>query len=313
MKKLRIVLSLTNNDNDYQLEQASAAEEAAKRLGINLQIIYADNDAITQSQQLLRLIQSRTEPAPDGIIFEPVGGTALPQVARAVAQAGAGWVVLNRDADYITELRKAYRVPAFGITSDHEEVGRIQGRQLAALLPHGGSALYIQGPSDSLAAKQRTAGMYDTKPLDVQIKLMKAQWTEASSYRTVNSWLRLSTSHQTPIDVVAAQDDSMAMGARKAFEELPAGKARDHWLSLPFLGCDGLPKSGQTWVRQGSLTATIYIPANAGKAVDMLVQALYTGTMPPEQTLTVPVSIPAVDSLVPVSTSKTQGHSAGMA
>jgi ribose transport system substrate-binding protein len=311
MKKLNLILSLTNNDNDYQLEQAAAAEEAATRLGVNLQILNAENDAITQSQQLLKVIQSQREAAADGIIFEPVGGTALPQVARAAAIAGIGWVVLNREVDYISELRRAYRIPAFTITSNHEEVGRIQGRQLAALLPNGGSALYIQGPPESLAAKQRTAGMYETRPGNVQVKLMRAQWTEASAHRTVSSWLRLSTSHQIHIDVIAAQDDSMAMGARKAFEELPEGKERDRWLSLPYLGCDGLPKSGQAWVRQGLLGATIYIPANAGKAVDVLAQALRTGSIPPEQTLTVPVSIPAIESLASSRAAKKQALSAG--
>ena len=297
MKKLNFTLSLTNKDNDYQLEQAAAAEEAAKRLGVDLQILDAENDAIGQSQQLLKLIQSRSETKPSGIIFEPAGGTAMPQVARAAAIAGIGWVVLNREVEYIHDLRDQYHVPAFVMTSDHEEVGRIQGRQVAAILPQGGSVLYIQGPSENLAAKQRAAGMYETKPVEVEVKVMRAQWTEASAHRTVSSWLRLSTSLQTRIDVVAAQDDSMALGARKAFEELPAGAGRDRWLSLPFLGCDGLPNSGQTWVRKGLLTATIYIPANAGKALDMLVQALRGGSMPAEQTLTVPVSIPALESL----------------
>jgi ribose transport system substrate-binding protein len=231
-------------------------------------------------------------------------------VARAAGVAKIAWVVLNREVEYIPELRRTYRIPAFSITSNHEEVGRIQGRQLAALLPNGGSALYIQGPSESLAAKQRAAGMYETKPAEVQVKLMKAQWTEESAYRTVSSWLRLSTSHQMQIDAVAAQDDSMAMGARKAFQELPTGNARDRWLRLPYLGCDGLPNSGQAWVRQGLLRATVYIPANAGKAVDMLAQALRTGSMPPEQTLTVPVSIPAIESLASMP-AKNQALSAG--
>src|SRR5207302_6309562 len=136
---------------------------------------------------------------PDGIIFEPVGGTALPQVARAAAAAGIGWVVLNRDVEYVTELRKAYRVPIFSITSDHEEIGRIQGRQFAALLPNGGSVLYIEGPAESTAAKQRTSGMYESKPAEVQVKVMRGNWTEASAYKAVSSWLRLSTSQQTRI------------------------------------------------------------------------------------------------------------------
>lgn len=311
MKKLNFVVSLTTNDNDYQMEQAASAEETARRLGVDVQLVYADNDAITQSQQLLQIIQSRTGSHPDGILFEPVGGTALPQVARAAAAAGIGWVVLNRDVEYVTELRKAYRVPVFSITSDHEEIGRIQGRQFDALLPKGGSVLYIQGPSESLAAKQRTTGMYETKPVDVQVKVMKGQWTEASAYRAVSSWLRLSTSHQTPVDVVAAQDDSMALGARKAFQELPNNAARDRWLNLPFTGCDGLPKTGQAWVKRGMLAATIIVPANTGQGLEMLAQAVQSGTMPPERTLTVPVSFPALDKLATAQAEKARALSAG--
>jgi ribose transport system substrate-binding protein len=311
MKKLNFVVSLTTHDNDYQMEQAVAAQETARKLGVDVQVIYADNDAITQSQQLLHIIQSRSDSHPDGIIFEPVGGTALPQVARAAAAAGIGWVVLNRDVEYVSELRGAYRVPIFAVASDHEEIGRIQGRQFAALLPKGGSVLYIQGPAESLAAKQRTTGMYETKPAGVQVKVMKGQWTEASAYKTVSSWLRLSTSHQTPVDVVSAQDDAMAMGARKAFQELPSSSARDHWLNLPFLGCDGLPKTGQAWVKRGLLAATVIVPANTGQALDMLVHAVQNGTMPPERTLTAATSFPAIDVLGAAQAEKARVLSAG--
>jgi ribose transport system substrate-binding protein len=312
MKKLKFILSLTNHDNDYQIEQAAVAEQAAKRMGVEVQIIHADNDSVTQSQQLLKIIQSRGA-LPDGIMFEPVGGTALPQVARAAAIAGIGWVVLNRDVEYIPELRKAYKVPAFCITSDHEEIGRIQGRQLAAMLPAGGAVLYIQGPSDSLAAKQRTFGMYETKPAEVQIKLMKAQWTEASAHRTVSSWLRLSTSQQTHLDLIAAQDDSMALGARKAFEEELHSPARDRWLKLPYIGCDGLPNSGQMWVRRGLLAATIFVPPSAGTALEMMVDGIQNGTVPEERSLIAPVSIPALDALAAAHAAKPRAFSTGKA
>ena len=103
MKRPRFVLSLTTNDNDYQMEQATAAQETANRLKVDLEILYADNDAIQQSQQLLKIIQSNAASHPDGIIFEPVGGTAFPQVAKAAAAAGIGWVVLNREVEYVEE------------------------------------------------------------------------------------------------------------------------------------------------------------------------------------------------------------------
>lgn len=297
MGKLRFVASLTTNDNDYQMEQAAAAQEAANRLGVELEIMYAENDAILQSQQLLKIIQSNTGSHPDGIIFEPVGGTALPQVAKAAAMAGIGWVVLNREVDYISELRRNYKVPIFELSSNHEEIGRLQGKQLAALLPHGGSVLLIQGPSENLAAKQRTTGMYETKPVGVQVKLMKGNWTEASAYKAVSSWLKLSTSQQTPIDVIAAQNDAMALGARKAFGEIVDSDIRARFLAAPYLGIDGMTKTGQAWLRRGLLTATIVVSANAGQAIDMLAHAVQTGTIPPEKTLTIPTSMPIVEEL----------------
>jgi ABC-type sugar transport system substrate-binding protein len=89
MKNLTVLVSLTNDDNDYQVEQAVAAREAGRQLGITVQILHAGNDAINQSQQLLKAIQSG--PRPDAIVFEPAGTTALAQVARAAVSAGIGW------------------------------------------------------------------------------------------------------------------------------------------------------------------------------------------------------------------------------
>jgi ribose transport system substrate-binding protein len=299
MRKLRFLVALTTNDNDYQIEQARAAESAAKKLNVDLQILYADNDAINQSTQILKAVQAASEDRPDAIIFEPVGGTALPQVARAAVSAGIGWAVLNRDANYVSELRQNCKAPIFTVSSDHVEIGRIQGRQCAALLPTGGSVLYVQGPSENSAAKDRTLGMQEVKPGNIHLVMLKGQWTEESAQRAVRSWLKLSTSQKSNIDIIAAQDDSMAIGARKAFQELPSEMERERWLNLPFLGCDGLPNTGQSWVRSGLLTATIFIPPNSGQAMEMLVDALHNGKPQPERALTSAVSVPALEALRP--------------
>ena len=297
MKKLRFVVSLTTDDNDYQIEQKESAEQAARKTGVDVQIIHAQNDAIHQSTQVLKAIQAPKELRPDAIIFEPVGGTALPQVAKAAVSAGIGWVILNRDASYIEELRKTSTAPLFSISSDHVEIGRIQGRQMAALLRGGGSVLYIQGPSENSAAKDRTAGMQETKPASVQVTMLKAQWTQESSQKSVRSWLKLTTSQRAAIDLISAQDDSMAMGARDAFKELTNEDERERWLKLPFTGCDGLPKTGQAWVRSGLLSATVFVPPNAGQAIEMLVDAIQNRKMPAERVTTTAVSIPALDAL----------------
>jgi ribose transport system substrate-binding protein len=152
--------------------------------------------------------------------------------------------------------------------------------------------------------------MYETKPIGVQVKLMKGNWTEASAYKAVSSWLKLSTSQKTPIDVIAAQNDAMALGARKAFQELGDSAARERFLAAPYLGIDGVSKTGQAWLRRGLLSATIVVPANTGQAIDMLAHAVQAGTIPPEKTLTVPRSLPIVEELArkPVQ----NAHAAGV-
>jgi ribose transport system substrate-binding protein len=300
MAKPRFLVSLTTSDNDYQMEQAQSADQAGRKFGVDVQIVFADNDAINQSTQVLKAIQSNEAHRPTAIVFEPVGGTALPQVAQAAVSAGIGWAVLNRDASYISDLRRTAAAPIFGLTSDHLEIGRIQGRQIAALLPHGGSILYIQGPTDNSAAKERAVGMRETKPANIQVTTLKAQWTEESSTRSVRSWLKLVTSQRSPVDLIAAQDDSMAVGARKAFGELTNELEKERWLKLPYIGCDGLPKTGQVWVRNRLLAATVFVPPNTGQAIEMLISALQSKTKIPERVLTVPVSIPTLGELKPV-------------
>jgi len=310
MKRLRVVVSLITNDNDFQLEQAAAAEEAARKLGVDVEVVYADGDAIQQSQQVLKYVQAEPGGRPDGIILEPVGGTALPQAARAAAVAGIAWIVLNREVEYVRQLRQIYKVPIFAVASDNLEIGRIEGRQMAALLPKGGSVLYIQGPTDSDAGKLRTAGMYETKPANIQVKTIKGSWTEASAFKAITAWLRLATSQQAQIDLIAAQNDAMAAGARKAFQQFSyESAAQGRWLEVPFIGCDGVPKTGQAWVQSGMLTATVIAPPLAGTALEMLVHAIASGPAPPELTLIAPHSFPSLEQLGARTAKKVQSAS----
>jgi hypothetical protein len=91
----------------------------------------------------------------------------------------------------------------------------------------------------------------------------------------------------------------MAIGARKAFQELSSEYERERWLSLPYLGIDGVPKTGQSWVRSGLLKATIFTPPSSGRAIEMLVDAIQNKKILPQRAFTLAMSIPALESLHP--------------
>jgi len=306
MNKLNFLVSLITEDNDYQLEQAASAQAAALKLGCGIEIVYAENDAVQQTQQILRYIQ---EPAkrPDAIVVEPVG-TGMPQVAKAAVTAGIGWVLINTSADYIPQLRQHALVPVFSVVSDHEEIGRIQGQQIATILGEEGCVLLVEGPAVRDVSRLRTKGMMSTKPPRVTVKTLKGDWTQHSGYHAVQSWLALSTSRELNIGLIAGQNDDMAMGARRAFEDIHDTEDRDAWLRLPILGCDGVPKAGQSLVRQGRLTATVVSPPLVGNAIELLCAALKTGAQAEERKVIAPTSFPSLKDLQRVR-AMTQGAS----
>ena len=43
-----VVIALTTRDNDYQAEQSASATEVASRLGVKINVLYADNNAVNQ-------------------------------------------------------------------------------------------------------------------------------------------------------------------------------------------------------------------------------------------------------------------------
>ena len=101
----RVVASFLSRDQEFQVLQAEDARRAALRHGLELEVLFADNNAIEQIQQLFRFIYLAQAERPSAIVVETVTGEGLERVARNAAQAGIGWVLLNRRVAYIEDLR----------------------------------------------------------------------------------------------------------------------------------------------------------------------------------------------------------------
>jgi ribose transport system substrate-binding protein len=281
MKRLSLLVSLPG-ENNYLREQEAVAKATAQRLGIDLSVINANSDPITQSQQVLEIVQSRSG-LPDGIIVEPVNNQGLPRVAEAAAAAGIAWVVSNARVDYMAELHKKAQSPVFSVSQDHVEIGRMQGRQIGALLPRGGSILYLRGPATNFLATQRSNGLESVLGAGMQIRSLKIQWTAESAYNSVLSWLRLSSVHAGDTHLIAAQNTDFILAARRAFEENASAAERKHWLSLPYCGV-GVSSQAKPLLENGTLAAAIITSLTMDTAIEMLAHSLQKGPQPPENT-----------------------------
>ena len=292
MSKQTVVVALLSADQEFQRLQAEDARGAASASGLNTEIVFAEDSAIIQIQQLFKFVHRPPAERPIAIVVETVTGEGLERVARAAVQAGIGWLIVNRRVPYLDALRKQFpALPIGAIGSDQVEVGRIQARQILSLLPQGRrNVLYVQGPPDTSAAKERLQGVTDgLQASSVQLRQLEGLWTEESGHQVVERWLRLNPSEDARPDVVACQNDTMAVGARKA---LRARRDIPELAQVPVTGVDGLLQGGRAQVDAGELAATVVTPSNGGPALHLLAQFISSGRPLPAQTVLRPQSYP---------------------
>jgi ribose transport system substrate-binding protein len=283
---------LLHEGQDFQQLQARDARETGARLGHDVTVVFAEGHAVVQIQQLFEAIHAPEERRPAAIVVEPATAEGLQRVAKNAVGAGIGWVLVNVQADYVDTLRSAHpELPIAMVGTDQRAAGRIQGRQCRALLGSSGRVLVLQGP-ESTVSRERLAGLQETLGNGFETRVLVGDWTEASGEKAVASWLRLKSSETFRPDVVAAQNDSMAVGARRATSAL-----RPDWAELPFLGCDGLPEGGQKLVAQGRLAATVVTPSNTGPALKLVDAWLRAKQQPERELLLTPVSHPPVEQM----------------
>jgi ribose transport system substrate-binding protein len=291
----KVVVALLNAEQEFQRLQAKDARESGAKLKLDVEVAFAEGHAVVQIQQLFKHIHAPEAERPAAIVVEAATGEGLERVARNAAKAGIGWIVVNAQVSYVDELRQAHPGLAIAMLgSDQREVGRIQGRQCRALVPGGGHVLCVQGPADSTATAGRFEGLKEAVGAGFEVRGLNGDWTEAGGEKAVVSWLRLKTAEAFRPDVVACQNDSMALGARKALRE-----HRKDWGNVPFLGCDGLPEGGQRMVADGVLAATIVTPSNTGPALEIVARWLQSMQTPPREVLLAPRSHPPEDRIRP--------------
>jgi ABC-type sugar transport system substrate-binding protein len=286
----RLVVSLTSADQEYQALQGEDAREAGRRLGVEVEVLFAEDNAVLQIQQLFRFLHAPEAERPAALLVHTRVPEGLERVARNAARAGVGWFLLNRSAPYVDGMRAEHPALAVAaVSTDHSEIGRIHARQLSGLCREGAHVLYVQGPAETPAARQRLEGFKEAaRGRSYDLKVVNGEWTEPSAEKAIAAWLRLKTSDFFRPAAVVCQNDNMARGARKALESL-----RPDWGRLPFLGCDGLANGGRRDVDEGRLAATVAMPSCAGPAVELAVSWIRTGRVPPAQTVLAPAPYPA--------------------
>jgi ribose transport system substrate-binding protein/inositol transport system substrate-binding protein len=296
-----VTLALVDERNPFQQLLRSEAEAAARRAGLKLDAVFT-GDSFTEQIAALRKLVSDPGKRPDALLVMAVRDQGLARVVREAAAAGVHWVFLNATEDDLEPVRRDH--PAATVTMvcpDETETGRVQGRQVRALVPAARRVLYVQGNPRSLAARQRTSGMQEAVAgSGVDVALAGGDWSPEQAARTVREWLRFAVGGKRPFELVTCQNDDMAAAALDALATAAAESGNPDLARIPVTGCDGAPDVGQRLVRERRLVATVVLPRVAAPAVEVVARLLATGERPAPQILHNATSLPPLEELRPL-------------
>jgi hypothetical protein len=178
------VVGLLDEGQEFQRMQGEDARSTAAEVELDIDVLYAENNAVIQIQQLYQVVHAPKNRRPSVVLVETVAGEGLERLARAAVRAGIGWILINRRVPYLDELRRKHPgVPIGTIGTDHLEIGRIQGRQFQALVPGGGQIVYVQGPADTSAAQERLAGAEEVCGRGIDLKMVEASGPRRAANR----------------------------------------------------------------------------------------------------------------------------------
>jgi simple sugar transport system substrate-binding protein len=148
------------------------------------------------------------------------------------------------------------------IGPDNRLIGKQAGQYVTELLGgKGGKIVEILGRSGSPPVLDRSVGFRDAIAHRANIRIVDtivADWLRDKAEDELTAWLR----KNGRVDVIFAQNDAMADGARRAAAKLGIDGIR-------VVGIDGLPgpSGGIAMVRRGDLSATFTCPTGGKEAV----------------------------------------------
>jgi ABC-type sugar transport system substrate-binding protein len=296
-----VVLLLPDSRNPYMQLSAETAAKVADRLRLSLDIEFAEGDFTAQVRQVYGAI--RSVPPPTILMVTPVQESALKTLSEQAVEAGIGWFWLSRSVGNETALRSKFPdVPVCIVTPDQSELGRIQARQVRALLPTGGQILYVQGRMTNQSSRLRAEGFRDVlRRPGVRIEVigeLDGNWSAQDAQQAVTRWLRVMRPTTLRPDAIVCQNDAMAGGVLDALTTLGAELADSALPRLPVLGADGLRAIGRHMVDAGLLAATIQVPTTTERALLLAQAFLERGERPPAQVVLTPEAYPDEQKMI---------------
>ena len=209
-----------------------------------IELIIADGQNKTEKQ--VADVENFISQGVDVLIVSPKESAGLTPVVEKAIDAGIPVIILDRNVntDRITQF----------IGGDNVVIGQAAGEYAVKVLGGPGKAkgnvVEIWGGFASAPAHDRSTGFHEITDKEPGIKYLLApidtEWKAAKGYEIMATALQANEN----IDLVYAHNDPLAYNAYLASKD--AGRQE----GIKFMGIDGIPDEGVTWVEKGDLDAT---------------------------------------------------------
>ena len=147
--------------DEYQLLQEQVAIEEGRRAGIGVEVVFVP--AFDQLRAIRRRLNEAASRPVHAVVTEPASSSAMEFLLRDL-EGKTGLVLLNAWGPAVEGAAASWgsEHPFGTVSTDHQNIGEIQGRQISALAPEGANVLCVTGPPRSSAAQERLAGVHAT-------------------------------------------------------------------------------------------------------------------------------------------------------
>jgi ABC-type sugar transport system substrate-binding protein len=245
-----IGVSMANLTEPWRISMRDEINGEAALYG-DLRIVFAD--AADSNSRQIQDVRTLLNLGIDLLIISPNDSEALsPVIAEAYRRIPV--ILLDRSVigfDY-----------TLFIGPDNRLIGKQAGQYVTELLgAKGGKIVEIMGRSGSPPVLDRSVGFREAIspwPDITVVDTIVADWLRDKAEDELAAWLK----KNGPVDVIYAQNDAMADGARRAAVKLGIKGIR-------VIGIDGLsgPNGGIEMVRGGALSATFTCPTGGKEAI----------------------------------------------
>lgn len=267
----RVGLVMKTLNNPFFIDMQRGAEEAARRLGVNLVVQAPERDSDVEKQ--MQIIENLIQTDLQALCLTPSGSK---EIVPALVKAGARGIpilIVDTRLDSAAAADAGVRIKTF-IGSDNYEGGRLAGEFLISHFGGSAKVAILEGVPGHETSDSRLRGFHAAIAHAAGMEIIASQTANFERDLGFNVFQNILQAHPE-VQALFACNDMMALGAMEAVAA--AGKTG----TVTIVGFDAIADARHA-ISAGTLAASVaQFPDEMGKmAVESAVKVINGETLP---------------------------------